>query len=573
MTQNGNVPFPLLRLGETARVATHMIRIASVTEGVRKGGMLLVLPAVVILVAAGLRNARGPAWLACSDPDYVYLLNGALIASGDVAPYSDHPGTTLHLVHGAAIAVVHSLCGGGSITEDVLRRPEFYLDALNGIWILLVSLGSLCAGLAIFRRTGSLWLAVLVQMTPFLSAANVQALYRVNPEPAMLGLGQVVLALVFWGRPEWVHSWRRPVWAAAIGTLAGLGVGMKLTFLPVLIVAAVAVEGLAYQALCLVVAASVFGILVYCPCVGTGEYIFKFGGMVLRGTGQYAGAGGGTMTWGTFLDTMQAWGLRVVAAEWPILLVVAGGVAVLVSRLLTPRLEPADRERRWQVRTLAVLVCAELLQVALAAKGLNMAIRYLVPAWSLVGGTLVLSVLVSAELRPDWRRRLRGRITLVLIAVAMTGAAVRLLACGKELGAGCESGLAASRRLALEFPNSRVVQYAGAPSVERALEFGNNWAWKLLSDDLTRVYPKYVFFNLDSGWLENFSGTVDPAAVFDGTSDVLLWGGAEPRLETCRWTRQLFAVNNQYVYRVDPGIVSILPPPLSSPPAPIQGNP
>jgi hypothetical protein len=511
----------------------------------------------VALTVIGLNATRGPAWLDCADPDYVYLLNGMLIAAGDVAPYSDHPGTTLHLVHGAAIAILHHFRGIGSVTEDVVTRPEFYLRVLNGTWAFLVCLGLFWLGAAVLKRTGALWLAVLAQATPMLSTANIEALYRVNPEPAMLGLGLVILALVFWGGPEWTSGWRRLVWAVVAGGLAGFGLGMKLSFLPVVLVAVGGVVGLGYQVFCLVVASGVFGALVYSPFVNTGNYIFRFGGELLRGTQQYAGTSG-AVTWVTLANTFWEWVLSVAAAEWPILCVLATGTAVLVWCLKSRSQTAADPELRWQLRTLAFMVVAGVLQMALAFKGLNLALRYLVPAWSMAGGTLALCLLVVVRLRPEWRPR-RPRLaaaTLVVLVIAV--AAVRALTCGQELTAARERGLAAGCRLTQEFPRHRVVQYAGVPSVEVALAFGNLWSRRRLSEELCRAYPEYVFFNLTSGWLEDFSGPVDPKTVFDGTAAVLLWGGAESRLETSRWAQQMFSVGGQYVYRVDPAIVAML---------------
>ncbi|HYP54345.1 MAG TPA: hypothetical protein VEQ42_12430, partial [Pyrinomonadaceae bacterium] len=68
------------------------------------GWFLLLLPALLLLVAFHVRDARGPYWLSENlDPSYPYLLNSLNVANLHRPFHTDHPGTPVQTAGGLLI--------------------------------------------------------------------------------------------------------------------------------------------------------------------------------------------------------------------------------------------------------------------------------------------------------------------------------------------------------------------------------------------------------------------------------------------------------------------------------------
>jgi len=101
----------------------------------------LVIPLIFLLVAGFYLHARGPSWLDhYMDPDYAYLLNGLVLAKGGTPWHVDHPGVVLHLWIAGVLRVTHPLVGKQDLVQDVLQRPEFYLQVVQ--WTLLLAIAA-----------------------------------------------------------------------------------------------------------------------------------------------------------------------------------------------------------------------------------------------------------------------------------------------------------------------------------------------------------------------------------------------------------------------------------------------
>ena len=102
--------------------------------------VLLILPVLLALTTVYLNNARGPFWLGPNlDPDYVYLLNACNMAEFKKVGHIDHPGTTVQVLGAIIIRTVHffHFSTDDDLQTDVLKRPEYYLNAINTVFAVL----------------------------------------------------------------------------------------------------------------------------------------------------------------------------------------------------------------------------------------------------------------------------------------------------------------------------------------------------------------------------------------------------------------------------------------------------
>src|SRR5262249_4683311 len=144
-----------------------------------------------------LEDSRGPYWLASNyDPDYCYLLNSLRICLALPPRHIDHPGTTVQVLGAGSLLAVHALYGHGDLTQDVLKDPEAYLEAIHITLLGLCAVALAFAGLVTLRTTKNLFLALVVQWAPWLSTSNLAATTSVSPEPLLLALATLVAAAV-----------------------------------------------------------------------------------------------------------------------------------------------------------------------------------------------------------------------------------------------------------------------------------------------------------------------------------------------------------------------------------------
>src|SRR6185295_3663920 len=98
---------------------------------------------------------------------------------------------------------------------------------INNVFIFMAALCLLVAGIIVFRVTGQLVSALLLQAAPFLSATMMQGLFGVRPEPLFVSLSILFSVLILLSLTS--HASTRPrALSIAFGVLAGLGMAAKI---------------------------------------------------------------------------------------------------------------------------------------------------------------------------------------------------------------------------------------------------------------------------------------------------------------------------------------------------------
>ena len=193
----------------------------------------LIIPGIVFSLALLLSDIKGPYYLAQnSDPEYAYLFNSLNIAKFEAPTHTDHPGTSLQLLGAVVIRASYFFSGKTSLVEDVLSRPEHYLRIMNILLILLYSITLFAVGLKGYRVSGTLIVALILQISPFLFITIFDSLTRVHPETLLLSLCNVVIIILL----DQVYPYseektsKDALW---LGVTVGIGIVTKITFAPV----------------------------------------------------------------------------------------------------------------------------------------------------------------------------------------------------------------------------------------------------------------------------------------------------------------------------------------------------
>jgi hypothetical protein len=134
-----------------------------------------------------------------ADPNYVYLLSSLNVLSLRSPAYFDHPGTTLQLWGAIVIGTVWLARWPFvqiPLQVDVLLYPQFYLCCINATLAPLIGGAIFAVGLTFYASTKSLATAAAAQATLLISLPVMLALPRVTPEPLLLCLTLILVALV-----------------------------------------------------------------------------------------------------------------------------------------------------------------------------------------------------------------------------------------------------------------------------------------------------------------------------------------------------------------------------------------
>jgi hypothetical protein len=199
--------------------------------------LLGILPLVLFISGILYVRSAGIYFLKCVDPEYAYLFNGAVMA--DMKPdiyYVDHPGTPLIVMIAGVIRVVQAFRGGEDMLTDFIKNPEIYLrSALYTIEILSTSVIFLL-GFFVYRKTRNIFLALFLQLIPFVHYLGLETQARLIPESMMVIVISFWTMLIIGMNYDNEIGIRTKKYGIAFGVLFGFSLALKLTFLPFVII-------------------------------------------------------------------------------------------------------------------------------------------------------------------------------------------------------------------------------------------------------------------------------------------------------------------------------------------------
>ncbi len=456
--------------------------------------VLLVLPALAVCFGWQLRKASGPYWLSGNmDPTYAYLMNSLNLADLRRPYFFGHPGTPVHEVGAVVIRVMNFGSSKAEMTHDVLRDPERYIAAINSVLMGFCGICILIAGCVTLEVTGSLFAALLIEVTPFVSGTTLTGLTLARPEPFMTGVAMLVAAAAVLTL-RWKVE-RHPRWfAIAFGLLIGIGIAGKVDFAPVAMVPLIILPSWKNRLWFMLATGAAFLVAII-PILSPPlmREMIAFMINLATHTGRYGSGQTGFIDPSSYVSAA----IKLVRDDGLFFIVMAVGILVLALKSRFQSLAGAKR------RILIAVTAAQLLQLLMVAK--HPSSRYLIPALALVGLNLVLLVDAFAAKMPAASRYAPAVVISLMIAGAHVWTGRNLL---REAENDRRFQFAAYEAVNKQFPNVPVVTYYTASSPYYALAFGEEYGGNLYGADLQKLYPNQFFYNPWTGEFSNFAGQV-----------------------------------------------------------------
>jgi hypothetical protein len=450
---------------------------------------LVPLPLAMIYVSLCIKQCRGP-FRYRADPSYAYLLNGLNLAELHTSGHIDHPGTPLQILGAGVIRTVHAWSGRADLETDVVRNPEAYLDAISYTTLACYALMLLAAGGLTWWATRNLFLALLMQVVPFLTLRIPASLTDVMPEALLLSLvtGFAITVLLFL---ELDTTIGQGIFAAWLGVFSGLAIATKLTAAPLVILPLVLLARW-YRIRYLVFTALAF-------VIGTLPILPKYREWLwwLRQVTFHSGAYGSGEA--HILDPAAYFRALMTISfgeenRLPVLLLLFSALVLAGCLLGQHGRASASLARAGLCKGLFAVLLTEIIQVLMIAKhAFDFYGHYLVPTLALLGLNLVLAsrLLLQARGRP---RLIYGLACLLVFAFPVV-TQIRVLA-QEVVRNPAEVQYARDRiyrEIADKYQDCPIIYCTGASALPEALEFGNWWASERFSAKLQVLYPHALF--------------------------------------------------------------------------------
>lgn len=210
------------------------------------------------------------------DPAYQYLFAGIDILLGNAPIHTDHPGTPLQtFIAGLTVAtwLLFRALGVTSfgLFESVLRMPEHFLMATSISLLAITCIATYKLGIQVTRFTRSTPLGLSCQLTPLLYAVVIPNLVFPTPEALLISISTALITVI---TPvalstEPISTQRLNSIAIWSGILCGVGVAVKITFLPSLVLLLLIRQSqLIIKAVIAMIAAWFIGVLPILPRLG-----------------------------------------------------------------------------------------------------------------------------------------------------------------------------------------------------------------------------------------------------------------------------------------------------------------
>lgn len=484
------------------QLVMHSVFLKAFAEiGLTGAKLTKVKSAVPILAAIGfaalgltLSHIYGPHYGADrSDPAYCYLFNGLGLLQGHRPSHTDHPGTTVQELAAIVILIkwlVSHLYGiTQPVSESVIRRPEDYLQAINRALLGIDAL-AIAFGVAYFiKRTGRAALGLLVPALIFCSISNLQSLADVEPETLLIGLTVLVVTLAW---PQTHASLpAKLTQSMLLGAAIGAGIVTKVTFLPLalFILALMDMRAIVVAAVSVVVSVAILTVPIWPKLGAMASWYWR----LLTHRGLYGDGPRGLPSMHVLMDNAST----LHEAE-PLLIfgiVLLAVVAAIGSRA-------ADEQSHSRLFLIGAVVGIVQLIITLPRP----AAHYLVPSLVSMAVLIPLALNRLIEIMPRFR-----------VAVA-SAAIVLLVFFGNQAVAQMNGDVLTSNRREIAFRQliikserlaCRLLPYYRFSSPEYAMLFGDDFAGRVYSKELSQAYPNFLSFNVWAERLENFRGNYE----------------------------------------------------------------
>lgn len=335
--------------------------------------LILVIPLFYLFASIYFRIILGSPSLRSIDPDYVYFMTGLNISEGFFkVAHIDHPGTPLQYFVAIVFKLTYWLRGHSTpYTEDVLSHPDLYLSIVNISVNIILTIALFISGMFVFRKTGSVIYAMLIQNIPLISAIWYELIGRVTPE-LIIPLPMIALTMLLIGYVSSNNENFSKKELVLLSLILAFGLSVKLTLIPLWVIPLIIVKGWKQKAVVIAMAVLFFLIIAF-PVTLQLEKFWNWSKALFIHSGQY---GNGEVN---FIDIpkLKENVLQIIQLQKYFTIVTGLMVVVAIFAFFRLRKTKEPGLRKKLIIAFAVLITIGL-QVIMAGKHYES--RYFLPA-------------------------------------------------------------------------------------------------------------------------------------------------------------------------------------------------
>ncbi len=197
--------------------------------------LIYIFPALYLILGFYFRQVFGDLSLRSFDPDYIHFISGLCVSTGKFSQANiDQPASAMHLLLALVFKVVYFFRSHNTpYFQDVIRNSDLYLSIGNLVITAIIAAAMLWTGKAVEKISKSVLYAVMIQTSPFLMNIWYDLIGRIYVELLFvipIFILQVLIFREIFGK--WKNKNHRNLY---YGFAVGLGLSLKMTFLPFLV--------------------------------------------------------------------------------------------------------------------------------------------------------------------------------------------------------------------------------------------------------------------------------------------------------------------------------------------------
>lgn len=498
--------------------------------------VIVILPLVFLWSGFSFERNNFP-----NDPEYIYLMNALCICDGQGVGHIDNPGTTLMQIGAGTIAVEHLISNPDNETmvQQVLKNPDLYIEATRKLIVVLNALMLVFLGWIVFRKTGSVWVALLIQVCTFLSVYILDTIWgKLSPEPLLFFMTGLYVSLVFW----YYHDGNKKHWKYVIlfSLITGAGLATKATFLPLFILPLFIIPSVKRKLFYLLGIIPAF-VLFTIPAIPEYDRMFFWFRDMIGHSGIYGSGEKGVIDTKTYFPN-----IRSILSFFP------GFTFILVTGILTLAAVFFSGKRKIvaeELKILAGLLATFVVGILLVAKhyGGN---HYLIPVILLSGLTIFVFLKIIEKLfySEVVKTYLPPAIVTIFAVFILWNHPGQLVVSNRQYKAASEEIDSVKLWVSKNYGQYTPVNfYIYSINKFTGLKFGNDFAKGKMISHLKKLFPKTYFYELSGNSYYNWNLKTSLSDIIEiNGKKILLLNGPSDSTQVAEMEKLGFPLINVY---------------------------
>ncbi len=517
--------------------------------------IVIILPLIFLWAGLHFDRKNFP-----NDPEYIYLMNALCICDGQSVGHVDNPGTTVMQLGAATIGIIHLFSNPNdeNVVEHVLKNPNKFIEGIRKAMVILNSIFLFFLGWFVFKKTRSVWIALFMQVSMFLSEYVLETIWvKLSPESFLfLITGIYTILVLYYYLERDRNQWKYVIY---FGLITGAGLATKATFLPLVIFPLFVLPSLKKKLFYFIAIVPAF-VLFTIPAIPEYNRMFFWFRDLISHSGIYGNGEKAIIDTKTYMPNVQN-----IIFNNPIIPVVLGaGIVALAAGYFFRKKYHIIRDLKF----LAGLLSSFVFGTLLVAKhyGGN---HYLLPVILLNGVTLFVTIDIIIHIgNSKILKTLLLPVSVVVCVVFITwNHPQKLIVANRQLKAASNEIDAANLWLEKNYPSYTPINYY-IYSINKftGLKFGNDFARGKLLSHLRKIYPKTYFYELSTDLYFHWKlkTTLDQIVETSGKKIILMNGPTDPsqikEMENLGFPlKQVYKGQSQNIYILD--TLKYTPPP------------